>query len=617
MNFQSPPTRQGSLSSMPIGRKSPNKEVGRNFVALAPSSSLRNTYSSDHNMNFQMQRHISVTELDRIQRVRREEADKCNKQLQPLSVMDKLRNAKVIQSLPSIGDMKTCLPFQSNCFDDDIDLIDDNVGLTFDQDDVPMRNSLFRKKRPRTLAPKLRLRPHRDEFPSREKPVIIPGDAIEVKFGDLFPSPHSNKFVLQFPDAPTQDLILNTSVDEEDEGYEIDFQDNENKSERSISPEVDENLEQFVQASFLPGTFVYKNSENRTPSEAFGSYFMRPIRSNRSLSVQQRNPSPSLSDSSTDSIQNLVERTRDPKKKVILKPKKRRTYSHYEISRCDSPGSTSSSSLENVPVPGLALPVPFKTQALSCGRTLDEMANDINLNGNGNGYATAVRPVATKHTSESAFLPLRPKRQRLPSITAKSLYSDECGDEVMELDPNMSQSRDMEKSFDGNQDLNVHIQDFTPHHYRCLSVSFTDDCDDAARSKTHSISAIKEQIEMAREAAARFGTSNTFMSPSELSESNFRTPNSEAIFKKNVHSNQGGSNSKSSEKNGIFIPKLNASASEDEFHAFMKEQQSTPSGSDDANDVQNVRPRSNSFFGRFEFPQVMKNTFSPPTMPWK
>jgi hypothetical protein len=599
---------------MPSGRKSPNMEVGRNFVALVPPSSLRNTYSSDHNMNFQMQRQISVTELDRIQRARREEADRCNAQLQSFSVMDKLRNAKEIQSLPSIGDMETSLPFQSNCFDDDIDLIDDNVGLTFDQDDVPMRNSLFRKKRPRTLAPKLRLRPHRDVFPSREEPVIIPGDASEEKFGDLFPSPHSNKFVLQFPDAPTQELTLNTSVEEEDEGYESDFQDNENKSEVSISSQADESLEQFLQTSFLPGTFIDKNSENGTPSEAFGSYFMRPIRSNGSLPVQQHNPnrsSPSPSDSSTDSILNPVDRTHSPKKKVLLKPKKRRTYSHYEISGCDSPRSTSSSSLENVPVPGLALPVPFETQALPCGRTLDEMANDMNLNGNGNGYATAARPVATKHTSESAFLPLRPKRQRLPSITAKSLYSDECGDEVMELDPNMSQSRDADKSFYGNQDSNVHIQDFTPHHYRCLSVSFTDDCDNADRSRTQITCSIKEQIEMAREAAARFGVSNTFMSPSELSESNFRTPNPEAVCKRDVHSNQECSDIKSSEKNGIFIPKLNASASEDEFHAFMKGQQSTPSGSGDANDVLNARPRSNSFFG------MMKNAFSPPTIPWK
>mmetsp|Transcript_23653 Transcript_23653/g.35064 ORF Transcript_23653/g.35064 Transcript_23653/m.35064 type:complete len:616 (-) Transcript_23653:149-1996(-) len=614
MNFQSPPSTRGSLSSMSNGRKSPNMEEKRNFVALVAPSSLRNTYSSDHNMNFQIQRQMSVTELDRIQRARREEAERCNAQLQSSSVMDKLRNAKEIQSLPSIGNMETCLPFQSNCFDDDIDLIDDNVGLSFDQDDVPMRKSLFRERPRKTLAPKLRLRPHRDVFPSREEPVIIPGDASEDKFGDLFPSPHSNKFVLQFPDDPTQELTLNTSVKEEDEGYESVFQDNENKSEGSISSQADETLEHFLQTSFLPGTFVCNNSENGTPSETFGSYFMRPIRSNGSLPVEQRNTnrsSPSPSDSSTDSIPNPVERTQYPKKKVILKPKKRRTYSHYEISGGDSPRSTSSSNLENEP--GLALPVPVKTQALSCGRTLDEMANDMNLNGNGNGYATAVRPVATKHTSESAFLPLRPKRQRITSMTTKSLYSDECGDEVMELDPNMSQSRDMDNSFDGNQDSNVHSQDFTPHHYRCLSVSISDDCDHAARSRTQSTTSIKEQIEMAREAAARFVGSNTytFMSPSELSESNFRTPNSEAVCKRNVHPNQGGSNIKSSEKNGMFIPKLNASASEDEYHAFIKDQQSTPSGSGDANDVQNARPRSNSFFG------MMKIAFSPPAMPWK
>lgn len=591
MNFQSPPKRRGSLSSdtstTKDSRKSPTMEMSLNFVGSAESSSLHNSFSSDK--QFQLQRQMSVTELDRLQRVKREDAERLNIELQSFSVMDKLKNAKHMQSLPSFGhievnyDTMASLPSKNQGYGLDVDDIDDDVGFAFDQDDAPMLRNRFTRKRTKVLAPKLRIRPHRHAFFRKEEPVIIiPGeeDGSDDKFGDLFPSPHSNKFVLQIPDAPTQELTLKTSVEDE-------YGDDDSDVEAYETNYVDGNFEQVdeePQRHVLPGTSDFKG----IPCPSTGSYFLRPNGSNASLPSQQHLSSiPSSGNSSTSSSPIPVKRAYYRKKKVLLKPKKGRSFSHIEINGGHSPISTSSSSIDG--------------NDNGLDRSIDEMASDLNFNGSANA-ANSFAP----DFNQSAPLQIRPKREQRLSMVTKRL-TDECADTVMELDPNMSISKECEKSVDAKTDLSTH-QDFTPTRHRySTSVSFTDDCDFFTRSRSQSSNSMQEQIEMAKKAAARFGGFNKFMSPSNLSESNFRTPNAESTYKRNcLNPDQGNLNAdsnnlsvSSSDKKGIYMPKLFSSPFEDDFPIHT------------AFDGQGTRSRSSSVFS------MMKEAFSPPKLPWK
>jgi len=115
------------------------------------------------------------------------------------------------------------------------------------------------------------------------------------------------------------------------------------------------------------------------------------------------------------------------------------------------------------------------------------------------------------------------------SLKQKAPYADECRDMVMELDPSMSRSRDLDCSSwentstgtttttattNQNQPPSRHDEEnFTPHHHRCPSISFTDDCgmepSPPRLEHVHTMrarsSSIQEQLEMAKEAAMHFG----------------------------------------------------------------------------------------------------------------
>jgi hypothetical protein len=508
--------------------------------------------------------------------------------------------------------------------------------------------------------------------------------------------------VLQFPNAPLQEFTLEDRVDNDygegdgcgDSAFSDDNHDNDNDNDNGSGQQVP------------AGTGISSQPVLRFKSPE--CYVLRPIKSNGSfLDDNQHIPSPS--DASTSTSPLPTKRTLFRKKIQLKPKRRfgsvrdcaacvddnDTNHDHDDGPDDDeSRGSTSSSSLEGNggrrvrenEAAGAVLPIlPSSFSFTSVGdsmtimnadgsatatdttthqhRTLDQMTNDLNINDhttatNANTNAsTSNNSLPTASTSPthgfirrgggSAFLSLRPKRLSRPSLSLKQKapYADECGDMVMELDPNMSRSRDLgcssweNTSTDTatatatNQPPSRHDEEnFTPHHHRCPSVSFTDDCDmepspprlghvHAVRARS---SSIQEQLEMAKEAAMRFGgighhtTSagsiiyDGMMSPS-LSESNFRTPNPESARKRHwFGGNYGQGHGTGTEPGvnrtcmqeeekkgmvGLLLPKLFPSASEE---ADM--QQAGPG--------QGSRGRSNSFFG------MMKDAFSPPTS-WK
>ena len=110
------------------------------------------------------------------------------------------------------------------------------------------------------------------------------------------------------------------------------------------------------------------------------------------------------------------------------------------------------------------------------------------------------------------------------SLKQKAPFADECRDMVIKLDPNMSRSiyldcSSWENTSTGtattnqNQPPSRHDEEiFTPHHHRCPSISFSDDCDmepspprlghvHAVRARS---SSIQEQLEMTKEGSHAF-----------------------------------------------------------------------------------------------------------------
>ncbi|GFH54075.1 predicted protein [Chaetoceros tenuissimus] len=576
MNFNSPSTRKCSFSIGSTSTKTPsnttndnNAEDNVNATGVRVASSS-DAFSSDLNLQHKMQSQISVTELDRLQRKKREERERLYSNLQSLSFVQGLM-ANDIQSFPSMGDLEN----------------DENdVSLGWDIDDgdrAPIDEEVSWLNRGLRLAPsdsrsetgpvpRLRIRPNSHVFQKKEEPVIIlPRDEDAVgEMVNLIPSPHSNKFVLQFPDAPTQELMLNTSIEERHE-MDTDFEEEEAHEE-------------------LDAYKVHSSLDASGMAEAARSYLLKPIRSDASLHATGDESDSSSSSTCPSPLKRRISR----KKKINLQPKKRRSNSTAEMIGDLSPGSTSSSCLDE-------------------NETHEEVEHELP---NPQDFRQTYQTPNTSKNCNSILL--KSRRCRKLSLT-KAPYDDEHGDSVMELDPELKSSK--KDSFDID-DLSCGAY-LTRHHSRCLSVSFADD-DTVTRQRSPSTCSIQDQIEMAKEAAARFGKKCTsqgnvtpsrlshslsesvgdmpsnlksignypsipqlgmtrhssvgsttvdipFTSPSNLSESNFRTPNPDSIDE-NVWLDSSKESdcrsleklsSSSTERKGLFIPKLFGDPGED------------------------------------------------------
>jgi len=534
MNFQSPPDRNMTDKLL-------------NSASMMEMKLLNSCRSEDR--FHQLQSQISITELDRIQRAKREEAEKLNAELHFCSMIDKWRNDDKIQGLPFFGctddreNMDSTDCNNNNCIasrsmqyqgsgnsnqthNDDIDGIDDNVNVAFDQDNALMPRNRFTPKQTPTNtfpAPKLLFRPRQNLFPRKEEAVIILAskiEGIEDTFEDLFPSPHSNKFVLQVPNAPTEEVTLCTLVEDED------------------GDDVDCDIEQALEYQYIDCHFKQANEEPQRcfvsgPSDlktggpsisSVGSY-LRPLGSNTSLPLHQQHMHtfPTLGNSGNCSSPNPNKRERHQKKKVLLKPKKRRSYSHVEVNVSGNSGLTSVSTLRG--------------NANGLEQGLSEMSSDVD--GNASASATAAHHLAPAFRT-NMFLPINPKRLGTQSLADK--YStNECSDKVMEFGPSMSFSKELEISFGPKPDAAARHHDFTPKRHSCPNFSISNDCAPFSNSRTQSTNIMQVQIEMMKETDAKFVGSKRFMLPSDLSESDFSTPNAESVLNRNwLKSNHRG-----------------------------------------------------------------------------
>mmetsp|Transcript_4102 Transcript_4102/g.7869 ORF Transcript_4102/g.7869 Transcript_4102/m.7869 type:complete len:579 (-) Transcript_4102:229-1965(-) len=529
---------------------------------------------------YQLQRMPSLKELDCLHRLRREELERRNAELQSISVMNKLMiQAGKLEPFSSMKGMKPTFAQKSipsmNTEDFDSDLLELMDDLGSDDESATLDCRTANNVKPRAPAPRLDIRPQRNFLAFKEEPVVILPAPNEDKFGDLFPSPHSNKFVLQFPNAPTQELTLSDSLEIIEGGNIME----------------DSTCTNNVKSS--------GESDVRDSNGNVGARTFRPLESNTWMPLSDDVDSPGRSSgtsSSTGCSPTATQLYYNMKTKVSLKPKKRRSHSTIEINGDHSPRSSSCSSFEeennntcySTCTTG---PIPVLPRSKSDVNGIDQITRDLRL------YDISLDRMDQNASlsnsaldKSSAFLSLRPKRSRRPSIVLRAPYQDDRGDELMELDPNFSLSKDGEKSTENGMIMNCnhgYDQGLTLHHHRCPSVSFSDENDYSYRSRTFSASSIQGIIEITKESSSKFlgitrqtslGSFNTnnMMSPSDLSESKFRTPNPESALESysfslgNVQSHLNDILDEDKKKDSdLLLPKLFSSASEDEFELIL------------------------------------------------
>ena len=760
MSFQSPPA-SGTTVAFPIPRASASHENDDNdnevllccsppfnertsSTSFTPLSATKQfNYHSNDNL-LQRQREPSITELDRIQRERREQIERRNVELQSSSILDKLMAAQ--DSLPLMypheedEDVNVNLN-GGNDLDVDVDvdvmlpmsmepLCDQNMNMNMNAFNCFPSSGSRRRRRPitrlvptsisgtgtrtrthskRAPAPRLRIRPHRNIFTHQQDeddqaPVIIRNandeNETEVKFADMFMSPHSNKFVLQFPKAPFQEITLD-DTDELGHGHgqaQVNVQEQFQLQDLTLidsGHSHDEHQHQHQQ---------YVSQRHSITINSPEKYLIHRIRSESSLirtncgdEVEEGEgdshcdnnsngptvSSPSEASTSTSPLPIKRMHYHKKTKKILLKPKRRINALSRKSSfepQCSflngdyfhSPSSSSASSASTcacaaeVATAGAFLPPPalnFPSTSGGKSKSVDQiMAQDLNLKGRHAPELSPFTPLLSVQANSKNNSNVnanadgnpnsRANNQGFPSLKPKSLitsclshththahahtnnnnHSDESGDIVMELDPNLSISRDLEASFEQQMQQYDEVK-FTPLRYRRKSVVFVEDSNDGQdhqqqcninnsnsdsnnnRSRSQSSSSIQEQIEMAKQAAARFGvglgersSSRDFTSPN-LSESNFRTPNASSVRRGWAWGSNGATPTRQEEEKkrmvGLFLPKLFPSASEDEFHHGSSSAFFSGSGPG-----HHSRERSNSFL------DMMKGAFSP-ALSWK
>jgi hypothetical protein len=544
-----------------------------NDVVAAPHCALNHSQGSDRT-GCQLQRLPSIKELDSLQRLRREEIERRNAELQSMSVMNKLmNNGGKIQPFPFMNRMESAFVQRNkssmNFQDFDSDLLELMDDLGSDEESVTLDFHTINAK-PRAPAPRLDIRPHRNFLAFKEEPVVILPVQSEDKFVDLFPSPHSNKFVLQFPNAPTQELTLNDSLD---------LIEGEKKLEDSTfdfnpSQECTHDKEQNAKTSEL-------RSGVRACNENLGAQVFRPVDSNTQLPLSDYLASSSTS-SSTGSSPMPTYLYHDRNHKVSLQPKKRRSHSTIEINGGHSPRSSSCSSFDDEENnTSNARPIPALPRSMVDDYAMDQITRDMRLQDISLDRLDNISSLSNRESDNSgAFLSLRPKRSRKPSLVLRAPYKDDHGDELMELNPYFSMPRDFEKSVENGMTLNSsydYDQGLTLHHHRCPSVSFLDENEYSNRSRTFSSNSLQGIIEIAKEPSSKFmgmarqPSLGSLMSPSDLSESNFRTPQRYSFSLGNNQSQLNGNHSNSyshldedNKKNSdLLLPKLFSSASHD------------------------------------------------------
>jgi hypothetical protein len=600
LNVQSPLATTKCKNRNPHDLLSPPREILHGDIVAAPECSLNHSSCSSDRTGCQIQRLPSINELDCLQRLRREEIERRNAELQSMSVMNKLMNNcgsfPFINRTASTCAQKNMTPLNSQDFDSDLlELMDD---LKSDDESITL-DCLNVNAKPRAPAPRLDIRPHRNFLGFQEEPVVILPAENEDRFVDLLPSPHSNKFVLQFPNAPTQELTLSDSLEMIEGKTKL----GDRTNDFNRNQEWTDDKEQHYEVSI--SRFSDRHYNGNIEARAF-----RPVDSNTSLPVGDDLDSPGHSSSTSSSTEGSpttkdLYQYHNRKNMISLRPKKRRSHSTIEINGCHSPRSSSCSSFEEENdqscfTSSNVRPIRSLPRSMLDDHALDQLTRDLRLHDISRDRLDDVSSLSNRELDKSGtFLSLRPKRSRKPSIVLRAPYKDDHGDELMELNPFFS-TRDFEKSIDNGMALNSsHDYDYglTLHHYRCPSVSFPDENEYSNRSRTFSSNSLQGFIDIAKDTSSKFlgmtrqtslgsfnlDNANNLISPSDLSESNFRTPNPESsrnrhsFLLRNSQSNLSGIPNDSyshldegKKKNfDLLLPNLLSSASEDEIEVTL------------------------------------------------
>lgn len=546
-------------SPSPIATSSP---FTKRQIIMSSSPSCRSfhspssvkTYQSHDDTGNNTRRRVSITELDKLQRQRREEALKLNLKLAESFITDSLTDATITHAtaLPSASTKRP--RFRSSCDgpspDGDYDEEDDDI--------------LFPCRKKNGSFPRLRLRPisrrgltfhnnnlliddQDDPFliiPSRHQEAI---DANNNVLRDLLPSPHSDKFVLLFPDNPTQEVDISEAEEEDDDDEEVKsnrhYQQEENEVYRaseirnlninqnqlSSRPERNyylhkqrdlavNNNDQIATTSYTlkrhsATTFHYhdsscpinSSSNQSSPPQTYSS-------ENDSSSTSQESPTTLRSEKdsplSTHKVSATAQKSRKKKKKILLRPKPPK---EDLIRQTNAPSLVVTKDCHS---PHLGLVQQVLNLSLNDNGTNDTINESASATGEGRG-------VTMKHNHLDDPFQLKPNRRFLRRLS-NSFFSKSSSSVNSNISTNNSDEKAGQKKEDKPSSLSLpHLDAFTPR-----SPHIT-------RIRTNSTSTIQDQIEIAREASARFSAAASwnhlsskeeFLSPSQMSESNFRTP---------------------------------------------------------------------------------------------
>jgi hypothetical protein len=571
MDSLSPPTTDAARPQSEQKLKSPPfTPVESEYVQAEPLILSKSSYKSNENL---MQEQPSIAELDQAQRLRREASERLTAELHSSSVLEKLKSAQ--ESLRTMQYAHNDSTFRSPPvpLNQSLDGIEEEVDPhNFHHPFMNFSESLnhpngARPKRPITATskrepPRLRIRPFRSSLEQERDEEMAPKiirDAEDEKeageqFRELFRSPDSNKFVLQNPNAPLQELTFDDSVESYDHYNTLDSQEQAKLKDRNSDKEQE-------QSNLQQEDLVGNSQETSMPVNSPDRYSLHSLSSKEDESApgsQDR----SSSDASAYRSPIPIER-KHSRKKIMLKPKKRSqglgrkvsvdAYSEeHSISTSGSVSSDSSSNFDEcsgkqrlvtsmLPFPPIPIP-----ESMDETRSLNQMTSELNT-------SRSQGQERKRSGKNPSFLSLRPKSLEVAPGKVPGACTNDIGDAVMDLDSDFSL-------------LNVnasHLRqngvDADSRRFPSPTVAFknTSVSEKQIKGRSPSFNIVQNQIGMAREAAARFGdlgdSFHSAKTPYRLTESDFRTPNPSSAPKIKTSSSREEEKKKMT---GIFLPKF-------------------------------------------------------------
>lgn len=432
---------------------------------------------------------VSVTDLDRLQRKRREDIER-----------KKIKQNEDLFKLALEENAYGYLPPKRR-----------RPRFTAEDEDLSSQAVQYLRLKPRSLLMK--------KYQLNESPVAILPSQKQVTptriLCDHLPSPHSNKFVLMFPKNPSEEVALPEPDEEVEEGEEYCSDDH-----NDVGPE------QTVLADELCGDVFQDKLNVMRNSSTFGEY-ISPYTPNQSSSVlllpeynSRLPPSERVKMFKRKSL-------KLKKKKVALQPKPRSDGSNDEacaFSRSSSSNSIESDSLgdQTVKVPSLLAATTHQIEGydsqFSTENPFDLPRRALNL-----------KPKQTLYQRHSSFIPST-------TLTNREI----------------PQNNYIEGSQDAHQQyVNLLEMESSPNNL-LSSCSHQDTTIEKALGTTICLSSVCNQ---------------SFLSPSKMSDSNFRTPDGAKrgklyLFDDRIKRNHYDISSNSGV--GLFLPGLLGDESEDE-----------------------------------------------------